>query len=281
MSQNCKIAGVQMDVFLGEKDKNLHRIEESLIRTGEEGAFLSVFPECALTGYCFESIDEARPHAEPVPGPSTLRLARLCGELNQFAIVGALEADGDRIFNACVLLGPHKVLGIYRKVHLPFLGVDRFTSAGDRPFTVHNAGELRVGMNICYDGSFPEASRILALAGADLIVLPTNWPPAADCFADYTINTRAMENHVWYMSVNRVGSERGIEFIGKSRICHPTGKTIASAGAEETILYATIDPTVARNKRLVRTPGVHEINRLGDRRPEFYEPLLERWDGSS
>jgi predicted amidohydrolase len=269
-----------MDVEIGDKQRNLDRISASMRETASHGAKLTVFPECALTGYCFDSLDEARPHAETIPGPFTDEIGGLCRELDAFVVAGMLECreapsnDGNRVFNASVLIGPAGLIGAYRKVHLPFLGIDRFACPGDRPFAVHDAGELRLGMNICYDGSFPEASRVMALDGADLIVLPTNWPPAAQCFAEYVINARALENHVWYMSVNRVGEERGVRFVGASRICHPTGKTLVSAGQGEEIIYADIDPTVARNKHLVRVPGVHEIDRIKDRRPEFYGPIV-------
>jgi predicted amidohydrolase len=162
-------------------------------------------------------------------------------------------------------------VGSYRKLHLPMLGIDRFTTPGDRPLGVWQAGDVRVGMNICYDGSFPEASRVMALEGAELIALPTNWPPAAECFARHTIITRAMENHVYYMSVNRVGTERGFSFIGISMICDPTGGVLATADHRaEAILYADVDPAWARNKHLVREPGKHEIHRFRDRRPEMY-----------
>ena len=76
-----------------------------------------------------------------------------------------------------MLIGPEGVVASYRKVHLPFLGIDMFVTPGDRPFAVHGAGEVRVGMHICYDGSFPEAGRVMSLLGADLLALPTNWPP--------------------------------------------------------------------------------------------------------
>src|SRR5256885_901773 len=74
--------------------------------------------------------------------------------------------------------------------------------------------ELRIGMNICYDGSFPEAARCLMLLGADLIVLPTNWPTGAISTAKTLIPARALENHLYYAAVNRVGTERGFQFIG-------------------------------------------------------------------
>jgi predicted amidohydrolase len=277
MSTTFKIAGVQIDVLLGQKPRNLARIEAALREAAGQGARLVVFPECALPGYCFDSLDEARPHAEPVPdGPSLLRLAALCRELGVFTVVGLLESAGERIYNACALLGPRGLVGHYRKVHLPFLGIDRFAARGEGPLGVYDADGLRVGMNICYDGSFPEASRAMALDGADLIVLPTNWPPAACCFAQHVINTRALENHVYYLSVNRVGEERGVRFIGQSRLCQPGGETLAEANPDgEDIFYATIDPAIARQKRLVREPGKHEIDRFRDRRPELYGRLIE------
>jgi predicted amidohydrolase len=270
-----RIAGVQMDVALTNVDQNLARMIERLRETTAAGARLSVFPECALTGYCFSSLDEARPYAQTVPGPATEQMRAACAELGCYAIFGILELDGAKVYNAAVLVGPTGVIGSYRKVHLPYLGIDMFTSHGDRPFAVHNAGELRVGMNICYDAAFPEASRALAILGADLIALPTNWPPGAECTAANVINARAMENAVYFVAVNRVGTERGFEFIGRSKIVDPGGQTLAeSQSLGEEILYAEIDPAKARRKHIIRVPGKHEIDRLADRRPEMYGILV-------
>ena len=131
-------------------------------------------------------------------------------------------------------------------------------------------------MNICYDSSFPESARILAIEGADLIALPTNWPPTSGLTADLIPNARALENHVYFMSVNRVGVERGFEFIGKSKICDPRGANLAFENhAEEAILYAEIDSTFARRKHLVSIPGAHEVHRINDRRPDLYRSLTE------
>ncbi len=276
MSEQIKIAGVQMGVAFADPAANLAAMTARLEETAAQGAVLTVFPECALTGYCFESLAEARPHAEPVPGKATEHMTAVCKRLGVHTVFGMLEMDGDRMFNACVLVGPEGVVANYRKVHLPFLGIDRFTTPGDRPFAVEAVGDLRMGMNICYDGAFPEAARVMALGGADLIVLPTNWPPGADTFADYAINCRAMENSIYYMAVNRIGTEGGFRFIGKSRICDPHGYNLAFAPDEdETILYAEIDPARARNKHLVRVPNKHEINRIADRRPEMYQAIVE------
>ena len=271
-----KIAGVQMDVTLGQVDRNVEKMISLLNTTMSQGAKLAIFPECAATGYCFESLDAAREHAEPIPGPITDRMVAACETAGMFAVFGMLESEGDAVYNAAVLTGPNGVIGSYRKTHLPFLGADMFTTHGDRPYEVHDTAGVKIGMNICYDSAFPESSRALTLLGADLIALPTNWPPGAECVAENAINTRAMENAVYYAAINRVGTEAGFTFIGRSRICAPNGETMAAGSpTEEEILYAEIDPEVARNKRVVREPGRHAIDRLADRRPELYGSLVE------
>jgi predicted amidohydrolase len=277
MSATIKIAGVQMNVSFADKTANLERIIKSTEAAALDGAKLVAFPECAIPGYCFESRDEALPFAETIPGPATEQLSAVCRRFDVSVIVGLLERDGDRLFNACVLVGPRGVSGSYRKVHLPYLGVDRFTTPGDRPFAVTDAGNLRIGMSICYDLAFPETARVLALEGADLIVLPTNWPPGAECTADFVVNTRALENKVYFMAVNRVGVERGFEFIGKSKICDVHGNTlIVAEHTRETTLYAEIDVAEARKKRIVRVPDKHIIDRFADRRPEMYGRIASK-----
>ncbi|HLN33322.1 MAG TPA: carbon-nitrogen hydrolase family protein [Gemmataceae bacterium] len=269
-----KIAGVQMDCRLGEKRQNLERVRERLHTAAGQGARLIGFPECVLTGYGFDSKEEAMPHAEPLPGPSTDVLTRDCRELDVWTIVGLLERDAaGNLFNACALLGPGGECASYRKIHLPYLGVDRFTTPGDRPFAVHDLGGLRIGINICYDGGFPESARVLALLGADLVVLPTNWPPGALTTVKYLIPARALENHIYYLAVNRVGEERGFRFIGQSRVLDCTGEPLATSGDGEEILYAEIDPLRAREKHIVHIAGKYEIDRVGDRRPEMYGPI--------
>lgn len=271
-----RVAGVQMDVALGQPEANLQAMLTKLRETAAAGAKLTVFPECALSGYCFSSVDEAMPHAQSLPGPATEQFASACKELGVFAVFGLLEKEGNCLFNATALVGPNGLIGTYRKVHLPYLGIDMKTNYGDRPFAVFEIDGVKVGMLICYDAAFPEATRSLALLGADLIVLPTNWPPGAECVAEHTLNTRAMENAVFFMAVNRVGEERGFPFIGRSRICGPSGCTLASTeSTQPTILYADIDPQQSRNKRVTRVPGKHAIDRLADRRPEMYELLTK------
>lgn len=274
-----RIAGVQMDFQLADIEGNLSRMIEKIRQTRAGGATLTIFPECALTGYCFSSIEEARPYAEPIPGPSVERMQQVCQELGGYVVYGLLESDGTRVFNALAMVGPDGLIASYRKTHLPYLGVDMFTDYGDRPFAVHEVDGVRIGLSICYDGGFPEPARCLTLLGADLILLPTNWPPGADTAAEYTVNARAVENTVYYAAVNRIGTERDVPFIGRSRICDPLGKTIAVADhTNEAILYADIDVARARQKHLIRKAGTNEVNRIADRRPELYGEIVKPRD---
>jgi predicted amidohydrolase len=272
-----KIAAVQMDCSFGDNQNNVNAVCARLQEAAENGAKLVLFPECVIPGYCFESKTEAWPHAEPIPGPSTNMLASECARLNVHVVVGLLEStEQGELFNACTLMGPSGIVANYRKIHLPFLGVDRFTTPGNLPFAVHDLGGLRVGMNICYDGGFPESARCLMLLGADLIVLPTNWPTGAIGTAKILIPARAMENHLYYAAVNRVGTERGFRFIGMSRIVGCTGEFLAvSDNDQPAILYAEIDPEKARNKHIVNIPGAYELHRTRDRRPEKYGPIVK------
>jgi predicted amidohydrolase len=168
------------------------------------------------------------------------------------------------------------LVGNYRKIHLPFLGLDRFVNVGPDPYQTYDLGGMNVGVHICYDGSFPESSRTMALQGADLLILPTNWPPGAQTFAKYLPNARALENNVYFMSVNRIGTERGFRFIGDSRLCAVDGEAISECpGMQEGIVVGQIDTEIARQKRLIRVPGEHIIDRFADRRPEYYGTLTQ------
>jgi len=192
-----------------------------------------------------------------------------------YAVVGMLEDAGEAIYNSAVLCGPEGLVGVYRK------NICRswvWTSDGARPRPVPRVRTLigRIGMLICYDLRFPEAARCLALAGADIIALPTNWPQGADTSPDFVAQTRAVENRVFLIAVNRAGEERGARFIGKSQIVDPGGRRLALADTtEETIITARFDPTLARQKRLVIVPGVFEMDTVGDRRPELYHRIVE------
>ena len=117
----------------------------------------------------------------------------------------------------------------------------------------------------------------MALLGADIIVLPTNWPEGREKMADYVVNARAYENRVHLVAADRVGNERGTRFIGQSKIIKASGDTLveASSGDKE-ILYAEVDLAEARQKHVVFKAGEFEVDFIGHRRPQLYGEIVKR-----
>lgn len=267
-----RVTAVQTNPRLGQVSKNLDRIIRGILEAKTQ---LVVFPECALQGYAFDSKDEAMKLAETVPGPSTEEIEAACRERGVWAIVGMLEREGDRLFNAAAVIGPHGIAGTYRKMHLPYLGVDRFAAPGDKGFPVFQTNLGRIGVLICYDLSFPEAARVLKLDGAQLVCVPTNWPMAAEISCNHSPMVRAQENHVNILTCNRVGEEGGFRFRGESRIVDFDGKVLAQAGADEATLSGELDMDAADQNRVVIIPGKYELDRLGHRRPDHYGRLTK------
>ena len=277
MAETWTVAGVQMDCKLADKPANLRALGAKLAAAADRGAKLVVFPECILTGYGFESRAEVRSVTETLPGPATDAIAAECARRGVWAVFGLLERDPatGKLFNACALVGPTGYVASYRKLHLPCLGADRFTDPGDRQLAVHDLGGLKLGMNICFDGSFPETARVLTLLGADLVVLPTNWTGNARTMAELVSAARGWENHIYYLAVNRVGEEAGFTYIGFSSAADYHGHIIHRAPEnEEAIFTIEVDPAAARQKRVVACAGVYEIDRVNWRRPEMYGPLV-------
>jgi predicted amidohydrolase len=269
-----RVAVAQIDPKLAEVDRNLETCLQQLQEAANQHAQLLVLTECAISGYMFDSAEEALPFAEEIPGPSTEVLERECRRLNLHVVCGLLERDGDALLNSAVLIGPDGVIGTYRKTHLPFLGVDRFAVPGDE-LSVYETPLGRIGVQICYDLRFPEVTRTLALKGADIVAHPTNFPLAAKPQTEFITRARAAENRVYLLTANRVGKERSAEFCGWSQIVEPYGTRVAEAGAdEEALLVADVDVQRARDKDFV-IPGEYELYLFGHRRPTLYGALTE------
>jgi len=277
MPDKVKIAAVQTNPKITKNRENLDKILREIEAAAKNTADLVVFPECALTGYVFSSREEALPYAESISGASTDKLSACCRQLGVYAVVGLMERDADRCYNAAVLIGPKGLIGKYRKNHLPFLGVDRFLDPGDQPFRVYSTPIGNIGIHICYDSAFPESTRVMALLGADIAVLPTNFPGGREKMLDYVVNTRAMENKVHFVAVNRVGTERGTSFCGRSKIVNASGDTLIEASRDkEEIIYAEVSLAEAREKHIVFKAGEFELDRMRDRRPELYGEIIKK-----
>jgi predicted amidohydrolase len=277
MPERIKIAAAQMNPRLMKPAENLESIISAVKEAADNQANLIVFPECSLTGYIFHSREEALPFAETIPGPSTEKLVSLCKELKVYIIVGLLEKEGANLFNTAALVGPHGLIGKYRKNHLPYMGV---VDRGDRPFEVYQTPIGNIGMQICYDIIFPESSRIMTLLGADILALPTNFPQGrGEAISTHVVSTRAIENRVHVVSADRVGSERGQSFAGLSKIVDASWDTLALASPDkEEIIYGEVNLESARQKHDIIIPGEHEVNFLKDRRPELYGVITQTRD---
>lgn len=266
-----RLAVVQFEPQLLQPEDNLQAILAWMEQAARQGAELVVFPECSLTGYAL-SAEEAEAIAEAIPGPRTARLVEACRQTKLHIVIGTIERDADGLcYNTAVLLSGAGVGGAYRKTHLPLLGVDRFLAAGDDlpgPFLTAFGP---IGMLICYDLRFPEPIRVLALAGAQLVVLPTAWPASATLYPEHMARSRAAENGIFVAAANRIGEERGTRYLGHSLILGPDGQMLAEAGASEAgLLVAEIDLDRAAEKRRIFRPGEYELDLFGDRRPELY-----------
>ena len=145
-----RAAVVQMNPVLGDLQHNTTQVLKKLYDAADQGADLVVFPECAISGYVFESIAEAQASSITIPGRFSQEFQQECSRLGIVSVVGVIEADGDQLYNSALICGPDGLQHIYRKTHLPVLGLDRFTLRGRSKVdgqwklycTVHNIGKL-------------------------------------------------------------------------------------------------------------------------------------------
>jgi predicted amidohydrolase len=149
-----RVAACQIDPQLGEVDANLERIATAVTEAAAGGATFIVLPEAAVTGYAFASLDEALPVARRAEAAEEM-LAGLAATHRVSIVCGTLEAAGDEVFNMALVMLPDGRRYRYRKIHLPFLGIDRYATPGaDAPSVIEVDG-LRFGVLICYDLRFP------------------------------------------------------------------------------------------------------------------------------
>ena len=262
-----KIAFVQFAPAFGDAGANVDR---ALALAGREPADLYVFPELFNTGYQFRGRDELAALAEAADGATVGRLAGWCRERGVVACAGFAERDSDRVYNSAALVGPAGLVGVYRKAHLFWREKDLFDVSPEDGFRVYDVGGVRVGVMVCFDWIFPEAARILALRGAQLILHPANlvlrYCPAA-------MVTRCLENRVFAVTAGRTGAEdrwdKPLRFIGGSRIISPAGEVLARADdEEEAVGVADVNPADADDKHI--TP---RNDLFADRRVDLYGEL--------
>ena len=262
-----KTGFVQFRPVLGDVNTNLQTIDR-LVRSVEQ-ADLLVLPELCNSGYNFSSKEQAWDTSEEIAKSAFVdRMTELCGELQLHIVAGINERDGDKLYNSAVLVGPNGVVGKYRKMHL-FMNEKDIFQPGDLGLPVFDIGWARIGLLICFDWVFPEAWRILALEGADIVCHPSNLVIPGLCQRAVPIN--ALMNRVYVVTANRIGTEGDLTFTGLSVIADPKGEVIAQASSvDEEVAVVDIDVALARDKMITPRNDV-----LGDRRPDQYGRLME------
>lgn len=265
-----QIACAQVAPVVGDPEGNRRLAREALRAAIEAGARIVVLPELVTSGYVFESAEEARGLAISVE-----ELADWAEEAAraEAVIVGGFAELGEdgAVYNSAAVFGPDGLLAVYRKAHLWDREKLSFEPGAEAP-PVLETPFGRIGVAVCYDLYFPELTRGLALAGADLIALPANLPlfPRPDGERPVEIalaQATAHVNKVWVAVCDRAGPERGVEWTGASCIVDPDGWLAAGPvdGYGEGILHADCDLALAREKAWGERNDVRK-----DLRPELY-----------
>ena len=280
-----KIAGVQFGGHV-DKDVNLATATRLIREAARRGAQIICPPELFSTIYfCVETRPEYFDWAEPIPGPTTDRMAALARETGTVLICPIFERTEEGLFyNSAAVLGPDGgLIGKYRKSSIPFM--DRGLSAeprgnekfyfrpGDLGFpTFPTPFGVRIGILICYDRHFPEAARILGLGGAEVVFVPTVTSGMTRYLWDLELRAHAVTNIYYVCGVNKVGVDVGgssRNHFGSSLIANPRGEIIAQANdSGEDMAIADIDVSVIPELRAMW--GYYR-----DRRPDLYASLAE------
>ncbi|WP_046501299.1 carbon-nitrogen hydrolase family protein [Streptomyces odonnellii] len=248
---------------------NLSALDAAAGRAADAGAGLLVCPEMFLTGYAIG--DEVPRLAEPAGGPAATAVAEIAVRHGLAVLYGYPEREsggtGERIFNAAQLIGPDGArLANYRKTHLfgPF--EQKWFAPGEQPVVQAELAGLRLGIVICYDVEFPESVRAHALAGTDLLLVPTALMRPYEFVTESLVPVRAFESQVYVAYANRTGEEGEFEFTGLSCLAGPDGSAVARAGRGEELVVGDVDRGLLDASRAANPY-------LRDRRPGLYTSL--------
>lgn len=277
-----------------DPEENLSRACGFLRQAAEKGANVACLPELFRTQYFCQTEDHAHfDLAEPVPGPSTDALSKVARETGMTVVGSVFERRAAGLYHntAVVLDADGRLAGLYRKMHIPDdpLYYEKFYfTPGDLGFRAFPTRHATVGTLVCWDQWYPEAARLTALKGAEVLFYPTaiGWHPSekaefgeAQADAWHTMQrAHAIANGIYVAAVNRIGHEGppdgGIEFWGGSFVADPFGRVLARAGADsEEVLTVPCDPSLAETTR-------RHWPFLRDRRIDAYGPITQRFLGA-
>ena len=268
---------VQAEPVLGDVKANTATVVEALRR---EEADLVVFPELFLSGYAVK--DLVHDIAEAEDGPALTEIAAACRATGKHVVVGFPRRPGMRgvVHNSAALVGPSGLVGVYDKVYLPTFSVfeeDHWFKEGSRlpvfEATIGGA-TVRIGIAICYDLFFPEVTKAMALAGADVLIVPSASPNISQRFFEAVFPARAIENTSWLLYTNLVGASDQATFWGGAQAWGPKGdRKVRGPDLVPSVTDVIVDlDEVAEARR--KRPA------LRDTRPDVLRRLLAAGEGA-
>jgi len=262
-----KVAQIQFQPVLGDEEASLENLREPIFSTRHR-ADLIILPELANSGYNFKSRESAMKVAQNIEESEFIDWLRRWALMHETNIVtGFLEKDGDKLFNSSVLITKRGKKHVYRKVHL-FMNEKDIFDVGDKGFPVFEVDNYKLGMMVCFDYLFPEAWRILALKGADVIAHPSN---LVTYNAFKVVPAQAVMNRFFVFTTNRIGSEDELTFAGRTFAVNTKGDVLGEASEDKAeVLFSKIDPMESRDKMITERNHV-----LKDRKPELYKEIIQ------
>jgi len=278
MINTVTVACCQLAPKFGNVTYNKQLAEQAIREAASNGANIIVLPELIQSGYVFNDKEEAALLAETVKQTPS-EWAQLAQQLNVVIVGGFCERGENNQLHISAALATNKGdLILYRKVHL-WNAEKRIFTAGCKPPPVIDTRFGKIAVMICYDQEFPEWVRLAALAGADLIAMPVNWPDSARPDNErpmeiVRVQANAAVNRLFIAACDRAGAERGVHWVGGSVIVDTDGYPLTpllrnKTQAIEGIIYANIEINQARQKAISELNNVHK-----DRKPELYSGLL-------
>lgn len=266
------VACCQVAPRVGALDHNRHLSIAAISDAAGQGAHVVVLPELMQSGYVFSDHAEALVCGETADGPTVQAWAALAKQLDIVIVAGFCErlAD-DRLANSAVLVDARGVQAVYRKVHLWNHEKHIFTPGTEAPPVVDTRFG-RIAVMVCYDLEFPEWVRLPALAGAQLLCAPVNWPDAPRPLGErpaevVRVQANAAVNRMFIAACDRVGEERGVDWVGGSVIVdadgYPLAGPVSDASLSGHLLIAHLDLAEANHK------GISELNDVHRDRQSF------------
>ena len=258
--KRVRCAAIQFNIALGYVEVNYDKALAGLRRVAARGARLAVLPEMWSSGYDYRNLRELAGETPRIVADLTKESSEL-----QLVVIGSLPelATDGKIYNTAYVIDNGRLVGQYRKLHLfSAMREDQYLSPGNQSLVV-DTSVGRIGVAICYDLRFPELFRKLALAGAEIVCLPAEWPKPRQEHWKTLLRARAIENQLFVIAANCCGVKGKLDFFGLSQFISPLGNVLEMAGENDVELVADFDFSEMIQYR-------EQIKILHDRRADIY-----------